>query len=266
MVFRRSNGRLTAGAVLAGFMLAVAGCQSSDGGGLLGVGGGDKQAAKPEAGPAAGTTTGSTAAPAAGKVTASSLQAYCPKVTLREGTTYFSTYGSGGRKAAPAADDLSDAASQNDSSNVVYQAAITDATRDCAHANGTMTLNIGVAGKVVTGPLGKPGAITMPIRIVVMRGTDVLYSKLHQYKVQVADTSAATQFVFSDPNIVVPEPEISNYQLFAGFDEGPAKAAPPPKKRVVRRKAPAPAAAPATAAAPAPAQSGSQTSISDIPR
>lgn len=244
MVFRRSHGRLIAGMALVGFMLAVAGCQSSDGGGLLGVGGDNKQAVKPEA----------------GKVTAASLRAYCPKVILRDGTAYFNTYGSGGRKVA-SADDTVDAGSQNDSSNIIYQAAITDVTRDCTHAGGTMTLNIAVAGKVVPGPLGKPGAITMPIRIVVMRGTDVLYTKLHQYKVQVSDMSAATQFVFSDPAVAVPEPTIANYQVFAGYDEG-STATKPPKKRVVRRRAPATAAAPAAAKPP----TGAQTSVSDIPR
>lgn len=244
MVFRRSHGRFLAATALVGFMFAVAGCQSSDGGGLLGVGGSDsKQAVKPEA----------------GKVSATSLRAYCPKVTLRAGTAYFNTYGSGGRKVA-SADDSMDAAGQNDSSNIIYQSAITDVTRDCTHAGGTMTLNVAVAGKVVPGPLGKPGAVTMPIRIVVMRGTDVLYSKLHQYKVQVSDMSAATQFVFSDPAIAVPEPTVANYQVFAGYDEGPKAAAKPPRKRVVRRKAPA------TAAAPAQPPTGSQTSISDIPR
>lgn len=239
MVFCRSNGRLFAGTALVGFMLAVAGCQSSDGGGLLGVGGDTKQAA---------------AKPETGKVTATSLRAYCPKVTLREGTSYFSTYGRGGKKAADSGSTDTD--QQNDSSNIIYQASITDVTRDCTHANGTMTLNVAVAGKVVSGPLGKPGAVTMPIRIVVMRGTDVLYSKLHQYKVQISDTSAATQFVFSDPAIAVPEPTTANYQVFAGYDEGPP--AKPQKKRVKRRKPPVTATAPA----PAPAQ----TSISDIPR
>jgi hypothetical protein len=61
----------------------------------------------------------------------------------------------------------------------------------------------------------------MPIRVVVVHGSDVLYSQLHQYKLQVSDMSAATQFVFNDPNVVVPEPTAKDYQLFAGFDEGP---------------------------------------------
>ena len=243
MLFCSSNSRFFAGSALFGFMLAVAGCQSSDGG-VLGLG--NNKEFKPEN---------------TGKVTASSLRAYCPKVTLRDGTAYYNTYGKGGKKAASddsGADPLTQD-DQNNSSNIIYQAAISDVTRDCTHANGTMTMNVAVAGKIVPGPLGKPGTITMPIRIAVMRGSDVLYSKLHQYKVQVSDMSAATQFVFNDPNISVPEPETNNYQVFAGYDEGATKPPPPPKKkRVVRRKAPVKAAP--------PAQKGSQTSISDIPR
>ena len=246
MLFASFDRRFFAGTALVGFMLDAAGCQSSDGG-LLGMGG-DKQAVKPEA----------------GKVTATSLRAYCPKVTLRAGTAYYNTYGKGGRKAATdtGADDLSTGDQQNDSSNIIYPAAITDVTRDCTHADGTMTINVAVAGKVVPGPLAKPGSITMPIRVAVMHGTDVLYSKLHQYKLQVSDMSAATQFVFSDPNIAVPEPAAADYQVFAGYDEGPSTAAKPQKKRIKRKKAPVTAAAPA----PAPAKSGSQTSVSDIPR
>jgi len=229
MVFRSFNGRFFAGAALVGFMLAVAGCQSGDSGGVLSLG---TQKQDPQA--------------AQAKVTASSLQAYCPKVTLRDGTAYFNTYARGG---------------QGDQSKIVYQASIADVTRDCSSANGSMSLNVAVAGKVVPGPAATAGTITMPIRIAVMHGSDVLYSKLHQYKVQVSDLSAATQFVFNDPNIVVPQPTAKDYQVFAGFDEGPAKPAAvadkprPRRKKVQVAKKPAPAA-----------EAPSQTSISDIPR
>jgi len=228
MVFGSNNGRFFAGAVLAGFMLAVAGCQSGDSASVLSLG--PQQDPKPQQ----------------EKVLASSLLAYCPKVTLRDGTAYFNTYAKGG---------------QDDRTKIIYQASISDVTRDCSRANGTLNMKVAVAGKVVPGPLGKPGDITMPIRIVVMRGTEVLYSKLHQYKIHISDMTAATQFVFNDPAIAVPEPTAANYQVFAGFDEGQPAAAKPQRKRVVRKKAPA------TAAAPAPAsEDASQTSISDIPR
>ncbi len=89
-----------------------------------------------------------------------------------------------------------------DPAKIIYQASITDVTRDCSRANGQLTMKIAVAGKVVPGPMFAPGTITMPIRIAVMHGTEVLYSQMHPYQVQVTDPSAATQFVFTDPNVV----------------------------------------------------------------
>jgi hypothetical protein len=204
MVFGSFNGRIFAGMALTGLMFAVAGCQSG-GKGALGVGG------DPQAAAAADT-----------RVKASDLLAYCPIITLRDGTAYFNTYAKGGKKAKKAdAEDGSATAASDDSANIVYQAAITDVTRDCSRSGGSLTMNVAVAGKVVPGPKGGAGSITMPIRIVVVHGSDVLYSQLHQYKLQVTDTSAATQFVFNDPNVTIPEPTDKGYQVFAGYDEGP---------------------------------------------
>jgi hypothetical protein len=207
MVFRSFNARFFAGLALSGLMLAAAGCQSSDKG-VLGIGG-NQQAKVAE-----------------GKVKTSDLTAYCPNITLRSGTAYFNTYAKAGKKVkkAPDADAPEDAAAdgtQDNSANIIYQAAITDVTRDCSRNAGQLTMNVGVAGKVVPGPKGTPGTITMPIRVVVVHGSEVLYSQLHQYKLQITDTSAATQFLFNDPNVVVPEPTDKSYQVFAGYDEGP---------------------------------------------
>ncbi len=235
MVFRSFSGRFVAGVVLAGFMLTVAGCQSSDSGGILNLG---TQKQDPQA--------------AQAKVTASSLQAYCPKVTVRDGTAYFDSYAKGG---------------QGDQSKIIYQASISDVTRDCNQGNGTLTLNVAIAGKVVPGPLAKAGPITMPIRIAVVHGADVLYSQLHQYKVQLSDLSAATQFVFNEPNITVPAPTAKDYQIFAGFDEGTAKPAASAEKPVHhRKKAPVVRKKPAPVAQTPAQQPPTQTSISDIPR
>ena len=76
MGFRLNNGRFLARFGLSGFMLAAAGCQSGDSTGVLGSGGEDST---PKAAPE-------------GKVLQSELRAYCPPVTLREGTAFFSTY------------------------------------------------------------------------------------------------------------------------------------------------------------------------------
>ena len=95
-------------------------------------------------------------------------------------------------------------------------------------------MKIAVAGKVVPGPMFAPGTVTMPIRVAVQHGPDVLYSQLHQYQVQVTDPSAATQFVFTDANVVVPEPTARDYQAYAGYDENTP--APGDKSKGKRKK------------------------------
>lgn len=194
MVFRLIEGRILATLATSGFMLAVAGCQSGGGSNFLG----------------GGTKDPSVVAAEEGKILASELLAYCPPVALRDGTAYFNTYAKGG---------------QDDPAKIVYQASLTDATRSCTRANGMMTMKVGVAGKVVPGPLGTAGTVTMPIRIAVLQGETVLYSQLHKNQVQVSDPSTATQFVFTDSNVVIPVPTARDIQVFIGFDEGPPKKA-----------------------------------------
>ncbi|RWG00177.1 hypothetical protein [Mesorhizobium sp.] len=224
MRFYSVNRRVVAGLALTGFMLAAAGCQSSDNG-ILNFGFSKKDPTAPPP-------------PQDPKVLASQLRAYCPKVTLRDGTAFFNTYAKGAaaktkkKKVDAAADAEAEAAAaaqtgpngqpvdpNRDPAKIIYQASITDVTRDCIHENGQLTMKIAVAGKVVPGPLFTPGNVTMPIRIAVQHGPDVLYSQLHQYQVQVTDPSAATQFVFTDTNVVVPEPTARDYQAYAGYDE-----------------------------------------------
>ncbi|WAX94676.1 hypothetical protein N7E70_023935 [Aminobacter sp. NyZ550] len=196
MVFRLIDGRFLTALATAGFMLAVTGCQSGGSGGFFSPPApkDPKQIAAEE-----------------GKILASELLAYCPNVTLRDGTAFFNSYAKGG---------------QDDATKLVHQSAITDVTRSCTRADGQMTIKVGVAGKVVVGPAGGAGTVNMPIRIAVIRGEEVLYSQLHKNVVQVSDPSTATQFVFTDANVVIPVPTARDIQIYAGFDEGPAKKKP----------------------------------------
>lgn len=182
------SGRLVA-TVMRGFVLMVglAGCQSSDTEATLG----GREA---------------TTKPAGEKVLQSELLAYCPTVMLREGTSFFNTY---------------ETVEASETSKLVYQASITDVSRDCKRADGMLTMNVAVAGKIVPGPLGKAGNITMPIRIAVARGDEVLYSKLHNHAVAVGSSSGAVQFLFTDPNVTFPIPQERNIRVYAGYDEGP---------------------------------------------
>ncbi|MBL8584536.1 MAG: hypothetical protein JNL61_20220 [Rhizobiaceae bacterium] len=187
-MLRSTRNRLLQ-AVAGCLALAAAGCQSGDGAGAL--------------------TTSSAPTPAEGKILQSELVAYCPAVLLREGTAYFNSYARGG---------------EGDPSKVIHQGAIAEVTRSCSRVDGSLTIDVAAAGRVVPGPLAKPGTVTMPIRVVVLRGSEILYTKLHKFPVDVATIDAATQFVFNDPNVVIPVPSEQNIQVFVGFDEGP-----PPK-------------------------------------
>lgn len=196
MLFRKIDGRFMATLATSGFMLIVAACQSGGSSGFFAPPQpkDPKQIAEEE-----------------GKILASELLAYCPNVTLRDGTAFFNSYAKGG---------------QDDPAKLTYQSAITDATRNCTRTDTTMSINVGVAGKVVTGPAGGPGTVNMPIRIAVIRGEEVLYSQLHKNAVQVTDPSMATQWVFTVPNITIPKPTARDVQIFVGYDEGPQKKKP----------------------------------------
>jgi hypothetical protein len=177
--------------ILAALVL-VSACQSGSGGsgGMLNLGGGDKSREQ---------------------VLQSDLTGYCPRVQLREGTAYFTTYAKGG---------------QDDPARIVHQASISDVTRSCSRAGGMLTMKVAVAGRVVSGPAGGPGTVAMPIRVAVLRGEEVLYSELHTHAVAVGEGSGATQFLFANPDITLPIPEDGSLRVFAGYDEGPPKKRP----------------------------------------
>lgn len=144
------------------------------------------------------------------RVSQTELRAFCPPVVLREGTTFFRTYERG---------------AEGDNARLVSQTTFSDATRACSTADGQMTVKVALAGRVVPGPASSGGAVNLPIRIAVTSGDEVLYSQLHQYSVQLSSTTQATQFLFTDPNVVFPAPTGRGVRIFAGFDEGPPKTA-----------------------------------------
>lgn len=192
------------GIAMLGLAAFAAGCQNGGGG------------AAPE----------SAAAPAEPKVSQSELLAFCPPIGLRQGTSFFTSYekpASPKRGAAADPDVPAAAAPDAPVQRVIYQTAITDVTRSCSRAGGTLTMKVGVAGKVVPGPAGKAGSVALPIRIAVLNGSDVVFSQLFRYEVAVADTSTATQFLFTAAEVSFPDPNVRSVRAYAGFDEGPPK-------------------------------------------
>lgn len=188
------EGRFLAGLAIAGCMIAAAGCQSGGVSNVLGLGGGQTEK-QPVVAPE-------------GKVLASELLAYCPRVTVKEEEGVLDRYAKGG---------------DGDATKLAYQASISDSTRSCSRQTGMLAMEVALAGRVVPGPAGTPGSVTLPIRIMIVQGGgDVLYNQVFSQQVSVAGAQAQ-QFVFKDSSIVIPIPADKSLQLFAGFDQGPKK-------------------------------------------
>jgi hypothetical protein len=153
----------------------------------------------------ASAASGQIAAAEPGAITDVELRAYCPQVVLRAGTSSYRTH---------------EGQDEEDPSAVIYQAMISETSRACTYGNGMINMNVALAGRVVPGPKGREGQITMPIRVAVTRGDEVLYSQLHRHPVQVA-TGGATQFIFTDAAVTFPQPTQRNVTVFVGYDEGP---------------------------------------------
>jgi hypothetical protein len=174
-------------------MMAAAGCQSGGVSNVLGLGGEAKEK-QPVVAPE-------------GKVLASELLAYCPKITVKEDESTKTVYAKGG---------------DGDPTKLAYQVSISDSTRSCNRQTGMLAMEVALAGRVVPGPAVTPGTITVPIRVMVVQGGGgVLYDQVFNQQVSVG--SQAQQFVFKDSSVVVPIPADTTLQLFAGFDQGPKK-------------------------------------------
>lgn len=131
------------------------------------------------------------------------VQGTCPPVSLREGTASYRTFAGG----------------EEDPSKIVHQASIAETTRQCTLSGGEIVIEVAAAGRLIVGPAGSTGTVEMPIRVVAMRGDQVLYSELTSYQATLDQTS--DQFLFTDPNVRIPADAAKEVQLFVGFDEGP---------------------------------------------
>lgn len=135
----------------------------------------------------------------------------------------------------PAVDILDGAAALRqggpDAESVRSQLSITDTARECRAAGEEIVIKVGVEGRALIGPAGKPGTFTAPVRIVAKRGDKVIVSRFVRQSVSIPPgASASAPFVVVEDNIVVPKngPELT---LLVGFDEHGSAAAAPRKKR-----------------------------------
>jgi hypothetical protein len=115
-----------------------------------------------------------------------------------------------------------------DAAFIRTQASITTTAREC-HALDATTLSIklGVGGRILAGPKGGAGTVAMAIRVAVARQHDnsVVFSKAFPVNVSLnpPDFGADYREVF-DQVVFQVAPDDRDLVVFVGFDEGTPKA------------------------------------------
>lgn len=131
----------------------------------------------------------------------------CPEIQILDGTSADRIYAPG--------DDQSNA-------TVRYQFSIDDVARDCQVTGGQVAMKVGVAGRILLGPAGSPGAYPAPIRVAIVNVSDgtPAISKLYQVPTGVADGQTEAPFTLVTDPLSVPAIDhfALNYTIKVGFD------------------------------------------------
>jgi hypothetical protein len=108
--------------------------------------------------------------------------------------------------------------------NLRYQVGIGDTARECKLAGGTVTMRVGVQGRVVLGPAGVPGQIDVPLRLAVVHegpNPKTIMTKLNRVPVTVPPGDGNVSFTMIEEDISFPMPRagiIDEYIVYVGFD------------------------------------------------
>ncbi len=133
---------------------------------------------------------------------------YCPPVQIRAGTSTLEVHERG---------------HEGDQNHVRYLASISQTARECSISGETLTMKIGFAGRVVAGPKGSAGNITLPVRVAVAKqfgGTGPLFSQLYNIPITLSAPSFSADYNKVEQVSVQMGPNDRNLIIYVGFDEG----------------------------------------------
>ncbi len=148
----------------------------------------------------------------------------CPVVDIRQGASTYSVNMPGNDPNALA---------------LRYQGVIGQTARECAALGATMTIKLGVQGRIILGPAGTPGPIEIPMRFAVVReGPEpkTIWTKFYRIPLNVEPGQNNTPFVYVEEDLTFPMPkpaELEAYVIYVGFD--PMGLAPQPRRPTQRR-------------------------------
>jgi hypothetical protein len=149
----------------------------------------------------------------------------CPAMDIRAGASTYAV-------SAPGA--------EANATNLRYQASIARASRECAALGATLTIKVGVQGRILLGPAGAPGQIDVPMRLALVEEglqPKTIWTKLYRIPVAIPPGQTSVTFVQIEEDLTVPMPraaDLDAYIIYVGFD--PAGSKEPERKRPPGKK------------------------------
>jgi hypothetical protein len=122
------------------------------------------------------------------------------------------------------------------SETVRYQATIARLARECVVRGPTMTVRVGVQGRVVLGPAGGPGQLDIPLRYAVVQegpNPKTIVTKLNRFPVVIADGQTNVPFLQVEEDLtftVTPQTNLETFVVYVGFDSAAMKEQPAKKR------------------------------------
>lgn len=135
--------------------------------------------------------------------------ANCPPVDIRQGASTFT---------------VNTAAKNPAESALRYQGTFSQTARSCSRSGATMTIKLGVQGRIILGPGGGPGEVDVPVRFALVEEgiqPKTVWTKFYRVPVTIGEGQASVAFTHIEEDLTVPMPgkdALDAYVLYIGFD------------------------------------------------
>jgi hypothetical protein len=147
------------------------------------------------------------------------VQGACPQIFMRDQDAIFRTY-KGGKK--PVINSASGQQDAQPTDQIVFQASFGDYSRQCTLSDQNLSMTIVAQIRVLAGPAGGAGSVTLPIRITAIDGQDTVNTETVPFTVQIPAGQSAAQVLFRHDGFKLPVGSGSLVRVNIGFDQGNA--------------------------------------------
>lgn len=112
----------------------------------------------------------------------------------------------------------------SNNTNLRYQGSLGQLARECAVLGDSMTIKVGVEGRVLVGPKGGAGSLAVPLRIaLVQEGPQPksVWTKFYSVPLTVPQGQTQVTFTHVEDDLtfaIPPSKDLSSYVIYVGYD------------------------------------------------